>query len=259
MLKLKNIYLFFFISVIVSTLARAFCLIYTTEPATGFLLHRMKGLGIALMAFMTVVLVCLFVFSLFIKETPKYKSKPSAFLGLSSLALSIALFVDMVRCMLLPHGELWQFAAKEAFGLLSAIIFLLYSINAVKKIHFSPVFFAFPILFTVFQTVEVFTSYATLAIIPEHLFDLAVLCFLAVFLLYFAKNAAKIDGKYKKALLPVALCSSALCIVSFFSRTITVLSGCLDRIHGENPLSVSLLFFGIFIFAWVYEGSKQEN
>lgn len=259
MLKLRNIHLFFVVSLIVSTLARAFCLIYTTEASNGFLLYRMKGLGISLMVFIAATLICLFVFSLFLKEDNTYKEKPSVFLGISSFTLGLALIVDMARAFTSEHGLLWQFAAKQAFGILTAVVFMLYGIKAIKSIRFNTVFFAFPVLFIVFQTIEVFTSYATLAIITEHLFDLAVLCFLLVFLLYFAKNANGINGKYKKLLVPFGFCSSALCIISFLSRTITVLVGCVDRLHGENPLSVSLVFFGIFIFACLNDGFKRDE
>lgn len=259
MLKLKNILLFFFVSTVVSTLARAFCLIYTTEAATGFLLHRMKGLGIALMAFIAVTVLCLFIFSMFLKEKAEFKARPYLLSGVSSIILGLALIIDMLRGFSAEHSMLWQFAGKEIFGILSSAVFLLYGIRAFKDFRLNPILFAFPVIFMVFQTIEVFTAYATLAIITEHLFDLAVLCFLLIFLLYFSKNANGIDGKYKKFLIPVGLCSSLLSIASFFSRTITVLVGCSDRLHGENPLSVSLIFFGIFTSMWIYESYYEYN
>lgn len=259
MLKLKNILLFFFVSTIVGTLARAFCLIYTTEAATGFLLHRMRGLGITLMAFLAALLVCLFIFSLFLKENAVFGGRPSIISGASSMVLGLALIIDMLRGFTAHHGMLWQFAAKSVFGVLSAAVFLLYGFKAFKDIRFKPILFSIPVIFIVFQTIEVFTAYASLAIITEHLFDLAVLCFLLIFFLYFAKSANGIEGKYKKFLIPTGLCSSLLCLVSFLSRTVTVLVGCSDRLHGENPLSVSVVFFGLFTLFCIYESCSTEQ
>ncbi len=256
MLKLKNILLFFAVSAVVGSLARSFCLIYTTEPSTGFLLHRMKGLGIALMAFIAVITLCLFVFSMFLKERPLFKEVPSLNCAVSSIILAAAIIIDMVRGLFIEHSMLWQFAAKEIFGILSAITFFLYGLKKFIKVPFNPTFFSIPVVFIIFQTIEVFTSYATLAIITEHLFDLSVLCFLLIFFLYFAKNAAGIKGKYKNMLIPTGFCASLLCITSFISRSVTVLVGCESHLHGKNPLSVSLFFFGIFILIWILESKE---
>ena len=256
MLKLKNILLFFTVSAVAGSLARAFCLIYTTEASTGFLLYKMKSLGISLMAFIVLITVCLFVFSLFTKKIPLFQNKPNLLCAVSSIVLGLALIIDMLRGFYMDHSMLWQFAAKEIFGLLAAVVFVIYGLKGFIKIPFSPLLFTIPTALIVFQTIEVFTAYATLAIITEHLFDLSVLCFLLIFLLYFAKNAAGITGKYQKFLLPTGFCASLLCIISFVSRTITVLVGCSDRLHGENPLSVSLVFFGIFALLWI---TKSEN
>ena len=259
MLKLKNILLLLFISAVTGSLARSFCLIYTTEASTGFLLHRMKGLGIALMAFIALITVCVFVFAIFLKERPTFEATPSLFCAVSSVVLGIAVLVDMLRGFSLDYTALWQFAAKEIFGFLSAAVFILYGLKRFLKLPFNSTLFCIPVLLVILQTIEVFTAYATLAIITEHLFDLSVLCFLLVFLLYFAKNAAGIKGKYQKFLIPTGLCASLLCIISFVSRTITVLVGCSNRLHGENPLSVSLVFFGIFALIWICESNRTAE
>ncbi len=259
MLRFKNILLFFAVSAVVGSLARAFCLIYTTEASTGFLLHRMKGLGIALMAFIALVTVCLFIFSLFSKKRPLFEATPKLFCAVSSVILGLALIIDMLRGFYMEHSLLWQFAAKEIFGFLSAVVFILYGLKRFVDLPFSPLLFSIPTALIIFQTIEIFTAYATLAIITEHLFDLSVLCFLLVFLLYFAKNAANLSGKYLRFLLPTGLCAALLCIISFVSRTITVLVGCSDRLHGENPLSVSLVFFGIFAVAWLCESKDTAE
>lgn len=259
MVKLKNIYLFYFVCTAVSILARTFCFIYTTEPSTGFLIHRMKGVGIALMLFIVFALICLFLLSMLSKPKVVEEHSSRCVLSVMSAVLGLAMLIDTLFAFLYSNGITWQFALKEAFMLLSAAVFIFYGICKLKKMPFKPLLLCIPVIFSVFQTIELFTSYATLALITEHLFDIMLVCMLMVFLLWFAKMHNNIDGRYKKFVFPLGLCTSSVCAVSFFSRTITMLSGCSDRIHGKNSLSVSMLFFAVFIFLWLLENFKENE
>lgn len=253
MLKVKNILLLFFFSTLACSIARIFSFLYVNDTKTGFFMLRLRTGGIVIMFFTFFVLACAFIFPLFLKLKPTEFKGTDFLQGCVSIALGLTLAFDLINHLDKHAPHLWQFTLKQTFGFLSAIIFILLGICSFKQFKFPKVLLCLPTIFFIFQTIEVFSAYSTLSVISEHIYDLALLCFLLVFFLYFGKFFNGLQAKSDKLLFSVGICASILCISSFISRAVAVIIKGKTVVHSSLSLSVSILFFGIFIAVWVFK------
>lgn len=255
-MRFKNLFLFFGVGTVICSLANIFRFVYATQSGTGFLITRLRFLGIALTLFSFFVVACTFVFSLFIKERPTIKTSPDFYGAVIAFMTSASLAFDIFSS---ANGgvPVWQFNIKQILGILTVLLFAAYGIFLFIGKKLPSYSFAVAVFFFVFQIIVVFTSYATLAVIVEHIFELAALCMTLIFMLVFA-NAFAGYGASSKKLLSSGLAAAMLNISSFVSRWVTVIAGCSDKLHGEYPLAISEVFISAFII-WVIVCTYKEE
>ncbi len=252
MLRLKNLLFLTLAAALGATVSRVCYLFFTVTESTGFLDQRMRLTGLLLIGFSLLCALICAAFGFFVKDTFAHRQRPSLLLGLASVATAVALAVALFN----TPGSLpttgWQFWFKQLFGLAACVTFLVYGLSSFLSFRVPNLLFVFVLLYLIFQTIAVFTSYATLALIGEHLFDLLQMCVLMLFFLGLGKFISSPDkNRPLPYLIPTGLASFVLCLSGFFTRLVVRLSGHGGVLHGEYPLMTADLFLGLFILLWI--------
>ncbi len=239
--------LFFAISTAATSITNVFCILYVTEAETGFFIQRLSNLGYLMVGFIFLILALVFAVSAFTKPTEINRPLNIPF-GAVMIVLGAALLFDLFLGDFKAVAPAWQLTLKQVFGTASAATFILFGIKRFKSFFLPEILWLIPVIFTVFELIVVFTGYASLALISQHLLDLFKLGFLLVFFLNYAKSQNGVAGKLDKLLLiPVGLCAALLLASSAISRTVVTLAGVGEALHLQSSLAFSEILFAAFI------------
>jgi hypothetical protein len=257
MISIKKLYLFFLTALLFLTFSRTFTVLFLTETKTGFLLGSSKIVAAILSALCGIVLLVLAVLAFTCEKKSAFVNKPSFTTAVWSFAVALSLlagaFVGFNSSLLLLS------CLKTIFCLLSAAVFVLYGLWHFNKANFSGWFFAPFVLYLVFETVEIFTNYSTVAVISDHVFDIAVQCLFLLFFLEYAKMQSGIKIKSSRALMALGYTASCAALSFQFSNYICVFSATEEALHSHKAVSLTVTAVAVFIVLTLNDMCKKGS
>lgn len=257
-MRYKHILTVFFASLPVLVFVRALQLIKLTDHTTG-LFTKDKPALVATAAIGFVVLVvtgcCLSV-----RRAPLKCPKVRKPLGIASLLMSIAIWLDVFAVFKSSYIASWQKYIVVVVGLLTIAFFALYALKAVKKYRLERLIFIVPTIYFAVRLIVSFISIAPIALISENAYMVLAQCSTALFMFEFAKIANGYDKakSYKKILVVGAL---AVMFNAVFSvpQIVLLLTDFNSSEHQPTMALISSLLVAVFITMYLLAHFSNKN
>lgn len=232
------------------------------ETKTGFFTESMRVVGILLAVAFFVFAAIPFIFGYF---KPLSVSRIcSKFTGVVSVIIGFAVIYNTISLSKENYSVKFYYYGMLFFALLAAIAYIVNGILSFVKINVPDVIYLFPLLFYIFRLISLFTAYASVSTVAEHVFELASVSLGALAFLEFSKqnvlHGKKENGKLFTAfLLAAAVIMTAFAVSDFFA----MISGNGANIHGTFDYLVTefcegIFFFSIAVSAYPAEASGDE-
>lgn len=259
-MKNKTILNSFWAFLVAGILARFFQVAYTLEGSTGFFKNGFEKVGYSLSGIIAICLVCVafFAFKAYIK--PESAPKQNLLLEVSSLALAVALAVEVLKEKPLLNVLYWQQIGIKILGLATVCFFASFaflSTNVMKKIK---LFSIIPLIYFIVRLICCFVTVSSLSLISDNVLQIASYCVVVLFLLNFAKlyNGIESDVIFRKVL-ATGLVSSILLFATAIPNIILSFAKKGFSSHIQVVSSFSFLFLAVFILVFVFSYFSPKN
>ncbi|MCQ2440709.1 MAG: hypothetical protein MJ076_02280 [Clostridia bacterium] len=259
-MKYKHLVTFFLIALPVCIIIRTLQILCTVDGITGFFKHEYRTIGIFMSGLLLVIIGTCAVMCSFIKRCPPKMPKVKPLLGVSSIALGVAVLFEIFTTSYnagVPFGVL---VIADVFGVATAVFFIVYALKMFKDFHIKRKLYIIPVMFFMARLVCVFITASSIALIVDNLFMILCYCSLLLFMLEYAKfaNNLDVDMNFKKLFI-VGMCSILLCAVSSIPRLIAIISGNTAVLHESVASVITTLIAGVFISAFVFTAYGKDN
>ncbi len=259
-MKKNTLTIFGIIIAIICIAIRTVTLMYVTEGETGFFVSRLIPMGIALCAATFILTFVASAFSFSAKQKAENCFVISKTSGVFSVILGVCLLCYCLGFGSHPYAMEWQHTLEIVSGILSGVWFILYGLTAFVDIKLPALTAIIPVIHWICRIMVVFSAFSTTSLVAEHIYSLAALCFVTVFMLMFGKTVSGIAGsKTLICLFPTAICASILTLISSVSRLAVTLLNHSEKIHGETPVDIVGIAVGIFILIITTDISVKET
>lgn len=258
-MKYKKIMTFFLIAAVVNVLFRSFQVMFTIDNK-GFVLGSYKSISYKMIILQILAVGVATAFGALVHRYPENTPKVGILLGSVSALFGAWIIVDLIAFPPSLMVPVWQSALIKFFGLLSGILWIIYSLNKLLPIKLPPLLFVVPVLYWVMRLIWAFTTLNTLALTMGHVLLLITYCAVLVFMLELAKLMNGIDREYNfKKLLATGICSAILCFTFSVPYLISMALGSnAASVEGYSP--VFLLFVtGVFITVFLICYFSNQN
>lgn len=247
-MKKKTLTVFGVIIAVICITLRTVTLMYVTESETGFFISRLIPMGIALCAATFILTLVASAFSFSAKQKAENCFVISKTSGVFAILLGVCLFCYCLGFGTHPSAMEWQHTLEIVSGILSAVWFVLYGLTSFVDIKLPPLTATIPVIHWICRIMVAFSAFSTVSLVAEHIYSLAALCLVTVFMLLLGKTVSGIAGrKTLTCLFPTAICASILTLTSSVSRLIVTVLGQAERIHGETSIDIVSIAVGIFM------------
>ena len=259
-MRIKNLRLFFVISLALAVVIRAFQAYFTTDPVSGFLKPEFKNIGLLLCGFVVAITVSVAIFSFSIRRCPLKLPRINIFMGLLSLLLAAAIAWNAVLTVPYANTPLWQISLLKLTGFLAALFFVAFAVKGVKDYTIPPLCFILPVPYWLVRLILIFTSTSSLALIVSTMFILAaeICVLLFMFELALLANQINTEKNYKK-IAASGYCSVILCIMAAIPNGIDFVTNRTEVTTLELSSLALYIVTALFIYFFLRNHFSNKN
>ena len=258
-MKQNNIMLFFLIALPVCLVLRFLQLCFTIESNTGFFINETKNFGPILLLMILLCTSSVAVFSWLTFVRPNNPPKTTMFMSISSFALSLSVFVELVFNNAVAAIS-WQSALLKLLSFAVIAYFIVFALSKFIEIQIPEIASSVTVLYTIIRMICDFTSISKLALISDNILLIFSYCAVLTFFLNYTKLACHTDNdKSFKVILSSGLASVVLCFTSSIPNLLVNLILKNGYHHSSLLTCVTFLFLGIFIFSYIFSYFSKDN
>ncbi len=195
-----------------ATVVRVIQILSITEGDTGFFKKGYHALGLAASLFVFFITFAAAMYACF---TPKRKITPhktTFYLAISEFLLAAAILYEAIISQIGSNVPDWQLFLQMIFGLLSAGVFAMDGISFFTEKKVSPILSVFHILFWLVRVIVVFSSYITVSVVAENVFELSALCLSLLFFLNISKFQNGVGKLNSRGLTALGIATFIMCV-----------------------------------------------
>ncbi len=258
-MNIKQSYLCFYIATAVSVLLRTIMLFFAIDSSSGFIKSEYALISVIIFVFIALGALLTFSFSLSSKAVLAKKQMGGLVLKLISVCLAAATLYDT----LFTAPSYTISAPMKILELAFAVISAVYLVSVVITEHmgydFPLIFSVAPVLFWFIRLIVVFTSFSTLANIPDNIFELAALCLILISSLQLSKSLCLELSKKAEALnFGLFLITSFTCFTTALPKAVIMISGNSELLHDEKTPFLTILFAGLYFLSVAINRYKDK-
>lgn len=259
-MKYNKIMLFFSCTLVISVVVRIVQLLFVIEENTGFYKPQYETIGFAILIFIFAINIigCLFAFTA--HRNPKNPPKINAATFVSSVLLSVLIFLHTIN----PADNLvlanWQSVILKILGYAAFLYFFLYGLQYFKFLYLPQSFSIVPTLYLIIRIICDFTTVSSVALISDNVILLSAYCSALWFMLQFAKlNNNALSNSGFKGVLASGLLSSTLCFTQSIPHFVVNIITGYDYLHTSIVENLVIFFLGMFIFIYIITYFSKKN
>ncbi len=258
-MKQNKIMLFFFIALPVSLVLRFLQLCFTIETNTGFFINETKNFGPILLLLILITALGVAIFSWLTFIRPNNPPKTTVFMSVSSLALSLSIFAELVfknTIVSIP----WQLSLLKLLSIAVIAYFILYGLEPFIKFKLPKIASSITVLYIIIRIICDFTTISKLALISDNILLIFTYCAILTFFLNFTKLYCNADNdKSFKMILSSGLASVVLCFTSSIPNLLINILAKGAYNHSSIFTCITLLLLGIFILSYILSYFSKDN
>lgn len=248
-------------AVVCAVILRIIQINFVVDAKTGFFLSEFYGFGIAMSVTIFVFVIAAAVFSgVTIRQIPStVKLIPKGF-AICNFIMALAVVYESFFAQVGGSIPAWQVLLQIVFGFLSAAVFVINGLSAFTEIKINPMANLAHVLFWLVRLIIVFSSYLSVSVISENIFEMAALCLALVYFLNLAKMQNDVSfAKNAGKLMPVSTATFMLCAVYSLPQIILMLTGREELLHTQNVTYVTDLCLLIYVLCHTLVAFKNDN
>lgn len=194
-------------------IVRVIQVLFITEGDTGFFKKGYHGLGLAVSLFVFFIILAAAMYACFIPKRKIVPHKTTFYLAISEFLMAAAIVYEAIFSQIGSNVPAWQILLQMIFGLLSAGTFVLDGLSFFTEKKVSPTLSISHILFWLVRVIIVFSSYITVSVVSENVFELTALCVSLVFFLNISKFQNSVGKLNLRSLTCLGITAFISCIV----------------------------------------------
>lgn len=259
-MKFKHTMWFFAVSLGACTFIRILQLLFTLDPATGFVKSEYRAVGIAMMAIIVIAALTSVVIGISVRRCPVKMPKVKPLLGIGSILLGVSILVEVLWPVGLRESNVYIVVALETMGFFAGALFIAYGVKAFVKYKLPAPLFMIPVAYWAVKLIHMFMSMATISLITDNILICAAYGSSLVFMLEFAKLANKINVETtSRGLIASGMCASIFSVVASLPRFVVVLIGHSEVLHESVFSTLTMLVTGIFMILFIAYYFRNKN
>lgn len=233
---------------------------FTVETDTGFFKHNFEAIGNYILFIIFLIALTVAVLGFFTRQKPEYPPKSNLFTGIAALVYAISVLYETFTDNITSSAVLpWQVTLLRVTGILSAVFFVVYSLQPFIRFRLPDICTIAPMLYLVLRIICDFTAISSLAMISDNLILMGAYCTSLWFMLQFAKfyNLADQNKNHKK-LLASGLAAVILCFTQSLPHILINIFSGNSYLHTTVAANFSLLVLGIFILMFLLSQFSEK-
>lgn len=259
-MKFKKIILFFLVALPLSVALRIIQLTYIIETSTGFFRQEFEAYGGYMLAVIFAFSLAVAIFAFTSHRSPEHPPKPNIALSLTSAALGFSILYELAAESFPAVVQGWQITLLHITGIATAAYLVAFAVKKFVDFPLPPVCSVIPTVYLILRVICDFTSISSLALISDNLILMAAYCVSLLFMLNLAKLYNGVDREYNfRKLMASGLAAIILCFTQSVPHiVINVVTG-FSYLHTSMAANVTVLFWGLFISAFVFSHFSYKN
>ena len=257
----KKIILAFLVGAPLSIVLRFAQLWFTVETDTGFFKHNFEAIGNYILFIIFLIALVVAVLGFFNRRIPSYEPRVNIPMGVAGLLYAISVLFEIFTDTVTSSAVMpWQVTLLRVTGILSAVFFVVFGLQAVIDFRLPDICTIAPILYLILRIICDFTAISSLAMISDNLLLMGAYCTSLWFMLQFAKLYNHANAKYNaKKLLASGLAAVILCFTQSLPHILINIFSGYSYLHTTVAANFNLLVMGIFILIFLisYFGKKE--
>lgn len=253
-MNIKQSYLYFAVSAAVATLLRTLLLFFGIDAKSGFIKSEYVIPATVILALIAIGAILSFVFAMTAKATVKRSVPKSALFKIMSILLAIVILYDTFFSKLDYSFSPWLRKLEYITSIIAAVVLISFVVMDFMDIEFPRILSIAPILFWFMRLIIIFTSFSTLANIPDNIFELAALCCILISSLHTAKTVCRETPPKKQPLsFALLLMTAFICFTTALPRLIVSLTGNSALLHVNDLPFMTTMISGIYFLTFAVE------
>lgn len=204
-------------------IVRVIQVLFITEGDTGFFKKGYHSIGLAASLFVLFIILTAAIYACFIPKRKIMPHKTTFYLAISEFLLAAAIVYEAIFSQIGRNVPSWQIFLQMVFGLLSAGTFVLDGLSFFTEKKVSPTLSICHILFWLVRVIIVFSSYITVSVVNENVFELTALCVSLVFFLNISKFQNAVGKVNLRSLTCLGSTAFIACIVCSVPQIIALI------------------------------------
>ncbi len=257
----KKIILAFLVGAPLSIVLRFAQLWFTVETDTGFFKHNFEAIGNYILFIIFLIALVVAVLGFFNRRVPSREPKVNIPMGVASLLYAVSVLYEIFTDTVTSASVMpWEISLLRVTGVLSAVFFVVFGLQAVIDFRLPDICTIAPILYLILRIICDFTAISSLAMISDNLLLMGAYCTSLWFMLQFAKLYNQADAKYNaKKLLAGGLAAVILCFTQSLPHILINIFSGYSYLHTTVAANFNLLVMGVFILVFLISYFREDK